>query len=102
MVNSLATTGESYSNDLSSASSTITAGALVFTLGTGAQQTINIPADDTSSNTTTLTDAAAYINQQGLAVTASVVTDSSGARLALTSAALGAAAGVAVSRRRVN
>ena len=98
VVSSLATTGESYSSDLNSASSTITTGALVFTLGSGAQQTINIPADDVGagSKTTTLTDAAAYINQQGLGITATVVTDSSGARLALTSTASGAAASVAV------
>lgn len=104
VVNSLATTGESYSNDLSSASSTITAGALVFTLGSGAQQTINIPGDSTTdssgntttSTTTTLTNAAAYINEQDMGITASVITDSSGARLALTSTASGAAASVAV------
>ena len=96
VVQNLATTGESYSNGLSSAGSTITVGALVFTLGDGAQQTIDIPADNTSPNTTTLTDAAAYINGQNAGITASVVTDSSGARLALSSKASGAAASVAV------
>lgn len=98
VVNDLATTGESYSNELSSASSTITAGALVYTIGDGEQQTINIPADSSgeADNTTTLTDAAAYINQQNLGITASVVTDSGGARLSLTSTASGAAASVAV------
>ena len=97
-VTNLATTGESYSNDVSSGS--ITAGALVFTLGTGSSQTINIPADssttDATSDTTTLSNAAAYINEQGLGITATVVTDSNGSRLALTSTASGVAASVAV------
>jgi flagellar hook-associated protein 2 len=96
VVTSLATTGESYSSDLASASSTFAAGNLVFTLGTGKAQTIAIPADTTTGDTTTLTDAAAYINQQNLGITATVVTDSSGARLALTSTASGAAGSVAV------
>jgi flagellar hook-associated protein 2 len=98
VVTSLASTGESYSNDVSSGS--ITAGALVFTLGSGSQQTINIPADSTTdgttSTTTTLSNAATYINQQNLGVTATVITDSNGSRLALTSTASGAAASVAV------
>jgi flagellar hook-associated protein 2 len=103
-ISNLATTGVSYSSQLDSANSTFAAGALVFTLGSGAQQTINIPGDSTTdssgntttSTTTTLTNAAAYINNQSLGITASVVTDSSGARLSLTSSASGSAASVAV------
>lgn len=94
VVTSLASTGESYSDDVSSGS--ITAGALVFTLGSGSQQTINIPADSTDSTTSTLSNAAAYINQQNMGVTATVVTDSVGSRLALTSTVSGAAASVSV------
>jgi flagellar hook-associated protein 2 len=96
VVTGLASTGESYSGDLDSASSTFAAGNLIFTLGAGNPQTIAIPTDTTTGSTTTLTDAAAYINQQNLGITASVVTDSSGARLALTSTASGVAASVAV------
>ncbi len=103
-VTNLATTGVSYSSPLSSASSTFAAGALTFTLGSGAVQTINIPGDSTTdssgntttSTTTTLANAATYINQQKLGISASVITDSSGARLALTSTTSGAAASVAV------
>jgi len=95
-VTNLATTGVSYANALTSADSTFTAGNLVFMLGSGAQQTITIPADSTTSTTTTLANAAAYINKQGLGIAASVITDSTGSRLALTSSASGAAASVSV------
>jgi len=102
-VANLATTGVSYSSPITGASPTIAAGALTFTLGNGAVQTVTIPGDSTTSDgttttaaTTTLTNAAAYINKQGLGVTASVVTDSTGARLSLTSSASGSAASVSV------
>ncbi len=103
-VTSLATTGVSYSNALATASTTFTAGSLVFSVGSGAQQTINIPGTTTTdasgttttSTTTTLTAAAAYINQQGAGITASVVTDSTGSRLALSSNASGSTGSVNV------
>ena len=102
-INNLASTGTSYSSSQASASSAITAGALVFQLGSGAAQTINIPGESTTVNgvtttstTTTLTAAAAYINKQDAGITASVVTDSLGARLSLVSAASGSAASVTV------
>lgn len=102
-IGNLATTGVSYSNGVTSASSTITAGALVFKRGTGTAQTINIPGDSTTvggvtttATTTTLAAAAAYINKQNAGITASIITDSAGARLALSSTASGAAASVSV------
>ncbi len=94
VVSSLASTGVSYSNEVSSA--TISSGALVFSLGNGAAQTINIPESTTGSGTTTLSAAAAYINRQNLGVNASVITDALGSRLALTSASSGSAASVNV------
>lgn len=103
-VTNLASTGVSYSSPLASASTAFTAGDMVFTLGSGTQQTITLPGDtstDSSGNTTTLstttlTNAAAYINKQSLGISASVITDSSGARLALTSTTSGLAASVSV------
>ncbi len=95
VVSNLATTGESYSNEVTSG--TITAGALVIQIGSGTAQTINIPADDDSTDgTTTLADAASYINEQDLGVTATVITDSGGSRLSLTSTSSGSAASVSV------
>jgi len=94
VVTNLATTGESYSNEVTSG--TISSGALVIQIGSGAAQTINIPADDSTSGTTTLADAASYINEQDLGVTATVITDSGGSRLSLTSTSSGSAASVSV------
>ncbi len=104
-VANLASTGVSYSNAQASASSSVNAGALVFTIGGGAAQTINIPGDivtasdgSTSvSETTTLAAEAAYINQQSnLGIKATIVTDTLGARLSLTSTASGSAGSVSV------
>ncbi|HVJ05291.1 MAG TPA: flagellar filament capping protein FliD [Candidatus Saccharimonadales bacterium] len=104
-VANLASTGVSYSNAQTSATSAITAGALVFQIGDGAAQTINIPGDTVTasdgttsiSSTTTLKAEAAYINQQSdLGIKATIVTDSLGARLSLTSTASGAAGSVSV------
>jgi len=94
VVTNLATTGESYSNEVTSG--TISSGALVIQIGSGAAQTINIPADSTSSSTTMLANAASYINEQDLGVTATVITDSGGSRLSLTSTSSGSAASVSV------
>ena len=94
VVNSLASTGVSYSNEQTS--STIASGALVFSIGGGAAQTINIPESTTGSGTTTLAAAAAYINTQNLGISASVITDSAGSRLVLSSVTSGSAASVSV------
>lgn len=102
-ISNLATTGVSYSN-AQPASAPIAAGTLVFKLGNAATQTITIPGDTitasdgttTTSTTTTLAAEAAYINKQNLGINATVVTDSTGSRLSLTSAATGSAASVSV------
>jgi flagellar hook-associated protein 2 len=90
-VSSLASTSTAYSTELSSASSSFTGGDLVFQVGDGSQQTISL----TGSNAT-LSAAASYITQQNAGVTASVVTDSSGARLVLTSSTSGSAGSINV------
>lgn len=95
VVNQLATTSSSYSNYISSGSSL--AGAQIQVEFGNANDptstaTINIPASDT-----TLQDAANYIDQGDYGVTASVVTDSVGSRLVLTSGTSGAAGNLTVS-----
>lgn len=94
VVNTLASTGASYSNE--QASSTISAGALVYSIGGGAAQTIDIPEGTNGSGTTTLSAAATYINQQNLGISASVITDALGSRLVLSATGSGAAASVSV------
>jgi flagellar hook-associated protein 2 len=99
----LATTGVSYSN-AQPASAPIAAGTLVFKLGSAAAQTVTIPGDTvtasdgttSTSATTTLAAEAAYINKQNLGINATIVTDSTGSRLSLTSAATGSAASISV------
>lgn len=90
-VSSLASTSAAYSATLSSASSTVTAGDLVIQVGSGSARTISLTSD------MTLTSAASYINQQNAGVTASVLTDSSGSRLVLTSATPGSAGNITIS-----
>ncbi len=93
-VTSLATTSSSYSGYISSGS---LAGAEISVLygnpsDPTSSDTINIPSTDT-----TLQQAVSYINSGGYGVTASVVTDSVGSRLALTSNTSGAAGNLTVS-----
>jgi len=94
VVSKLATTSSSYSGYLSGSS---LAGATInIAYGPDPQHplktdTINIPAADT-----TLAKAASYINSGSYGVTASVVTDSTGSRLVLTSKTSGAAGNLTV------
>jgi flagellar hook-associated protein 2 len=68
-------------------------------VGNGTPVTIPIGTnvDGNGTNTNTLNLLATYINNQNLGVTASVITDSSGARLAIVSNSTGAASNVTVS-----
>jgi flagellar hook-associated protein 2 len=91
-VTSLASTAASYSSPLTSGSTAIPAGTLDITVG-GTNPTVEPIPIDSTDNTTTLSGLATYINKQDLGVTASVITDASGARLSLvsqTSSAAGA------------
>ncbi len=85
-VTSLATTSSAYSNAVASSSTPIATGTLTIQVGSSAAQTVTI---DNTNNT--LAGLAAAINNNGnLGVTASVITDANGARLALVSNTSGA------------
>jgi len=91
-VNSLATTSSNYTNALTSGSTPISAGSFQIQVGSNAPVTITV---DATNNT--LTQLAASINSQNGGVTASVIQDSNGYRLALVSAASGAPGDITVS-----
>jgi len=86
VVNNLATTGSWYSAPVASSSTPLPAGGFTLQLGSGAPTTITI-----GSGVNTLDELASSINSQNLGVTASVVNDSSGARLAIVSNSSGSA-----------
>jgi flagellar hook-associated protein 2 len=86
VVNSLATTGSYYSQPTASGTTYLGAGSFTITVGS------KPPVTETfTSQNNTLNTLAAAINQQNIGVTASVVTDANGARLALVSTTTGAA-----------
>jgi flagellar hook-associated protein 2 len=89
VVNNIATTGSWYSDLATSATSILPTSSLTLTTTAGATATI-----PTGSGTAgdTLTDLASTINGDDLGVTASVVSDSTGSRLAIIANASGAAA----------
>lgn len=83
-VGNLATTSSYYTGALASSSTTFTAGS--FTLQVGSNSPVTVGVDSTNN---TLDGLAAYINAHNLGVSASVVNDASGARLALVSQTTG-------------
>jgi flagellar hook-associated protein 2 len=89
VVNNIASTGSWYSDLATSATSILPTSSLTLTTTAGATATI-----PTGSGTAgdTLTDLASTINGDDLGVTASVVSDSTGSRLAIIANASGAAA----------
>jgi flagellar hook-associated protein 2 len=93
-VSHLATTAADYSVAFSSATAALPTGQ--FVLKVGANSAVPIPVDS-ADGTNTLQGLVSYINQQGLGVTASVITDSSGARLGLESQTSGAAGEITLS-----
>ncbi len=88
VVNSLATTGSWYSDLATSATATLPASSLTLTVGTAAPVTIATGSGNAGDN---LNDLASTINGDKLGVTATVVTDSTGSRLAIIANAQGAA-----------
>jgi flagellar hook-associated protein 2 len=92
VVSNLATISSYYTDPLASGSTTFTAGSFDLQVGTGTPATITV---DATRNT--LDGLASYINSQNYGVQASVVTDASGARLALVSATSGAAGDLTLS-----
>lgn len=91
-VNSLATTSSYYTGALSSSSSTISSGSFQIQVGSGSPVTITV--DSTNS---TLSKLASSINSKGAGVSASVIQDSNGYRLALVSTNSGAPGDLTVS-----
>jgi flagellar hook-associated protein 2 len=93
VVSSLALNGSWYSEAESSSSATLPTGSIEITTGT---TTTTIPVGG-ASGVATLDQLASSINSQALGVTASIVTDSNGARLSLVSTASGTAGDFSVS-----
>jgi flagellar hook-associated protein 2 len=89
-VNNLATTATWTSSEFASSSTDVPAGSFTITTGSG-------PTTITTDGTQSLTDVANQINGDNLGVTASVITDANGARLAIVSNTSGAAANFTVS-----
>ena len=91
VVNNLATTASWYSDSEASSSTPLAAGSFTLQLGSGTPTTITI-----GSGVNTLDQLASSINSQNLGVTASVVNDSSGARLAIVSNSSGSANDISI------
>jgi len=91
-VSSLATTSSYYTDAL--ANSTTAFGNGSFTLQVGAGPAVTVTVDSTNN---TLDGIAAAINAQNLGVNANVVTDASGARLAIVSTTTGAPGDLTIS-----
>ncbi len=93
VVNNLASTGSWYSDLEASPTSTLPTSSMTITTNSGATATIATGAGAAGDN---LTDLATAINGSNLGVTASVVSDSAGSRLAIVSNTPGAAAGFSI------
>jgi flagellar hook-associated protein 2 len=91
VVNSLAGTASWASSTVASATTDLAAGSFNITGADGTVTTIS-----TGTGTSTLTDVASTINADNLGVTASVITDATGARLAIVSNTSGSAANFSV------
>jgi flagellar hook-associated protein 2 len=90
-VNNLASTATWTSSEFASATAAVPADSFTITTGSGTTQTI------TSNGTQSLSDIASEINGDNLGVTASVITDASGSRLAIVANSSGAASNFTVS-----
>jgi flagellar hook-associated protein 2 len=93
MVNSLATTSAEYSAPQTSATSALPTGTLEIQVGSNTAVPITM---GTAGSTDNLNDLATYINNQNIGVTASVLTDSSGAILSLVSQTSGTAGALTI------
>jgi flagellar hook-associated protein 2 len=97
VVNNLATTSSYYTDPVVSSSTPLTTGSFTLQVGTGAPVTIAV---DNTNNT--LDQLVSTINGQNDGVTASVINDANGARLALVSNTSGAPGDVTVSGNTTN
>lgn len=91
VVNDLATTASWTSGTFASSSTDLPAGSFTITAGSGSTATI------TTDGSETLSDAVQQINNDNLGVTASVVTDTSGSRIAIAANSSGSASNFSIS-----
>ncbi|SRR5579871_103417 len=91
VVGNLATKSSYYSSELASGSTTFTAGTITLKVGSGSA--VTIPASGTAN---TLTSLAQDINNANAGITATVVTDAGGSRLAMVANSSGAASDISV------
>jgi flagellar hook-associated protein 2 len=91
VVSSLATSSSYYSDPIATSSTTLAAGTFTIKVGSAAATTITV---DATNNT--LDKLATSINNQNLGVTASVITDANGSRLAVVSNTSGAAGDITI------
>jgi flagellar hook-associated protein 2 len=94
VVSSLATTGTLYTNPLTDGNTSFSAGDIQLQIGGAGGVTRDIPI--TAGSNDTLNTLAQYINTQKWGVSATVVTDANGARLALVSQSSGAPGALAI------
>ncbi len=92
IVNNLASTASFSSTAVASATTALPAESITITNGSGTASTIT-----TGSGVNTLTDLETAVNAAGLGVTASIINDASGARLAITSNTSGSSGNFTVS-----
>ena len=92
VVSSLATTSSYYTDPVATGTTAIGEGSFQVQVGSGTAATVTV--DGTNDN---LNELAASINSQNIGVTASVVTDANGARLALVSSTSGTAGNITIS-----
>jgi len=91
-VQNLATTSTYYSNALASADTTFVTGSFTLQIGTGTPAIVTVDSSNNTPNKLT-----AYINGKNLGVMASIINDTNGARLLLTSASSGAPGNITIS-----
>jgi flagellar hook-associated protein 2 len=96
VVNNLAQTSSGYLAPITNGNDTLS-GSITLQVGSGTAQTINI----SSLSNQTLAGLAAAINQSGVGIDASVLTDSSGSRLSLVSATSGANGNISVTANSI-
>jgi len=94
VINNLASTGSWYSDEASSPTATLPTSSMTITTASGTTKTIATGSGNTGD---TLADLATAINGDKLGVTATVVSDTTGSRLAIISNSSGAAADFSVS-----
>lgn len=93
-VTSLATTSSYDTNPLASSSTAISPGSFAIQVGTSPANVVTV---STANNNDTLDSLASYINSGNYGVTASVITDVNGSRLALVSSTTGAPGNLTIS-----